>query len=144
MPESELSARVGLVGLGKMGRPMAARLRAAGVAPTVFDVRADVTQAFVARYGGTGAASLAELARCSDVVITMLPDGEAVRQVILGAGRPDDDRMLQALRTGAVVIDRDAGTGAGLGGARRGDARCPGVRRRATRRGRDAGHYGRR
>jgi len=105
MPENEFSRRVGLVGLGKMGHPMAARLRGAGVALAVFDARADVARAFVAQHGGTAAASLAELARWSDVVITMLPDSAAVQQVLLGAGEPGDDRVLEALPDGAVVID---------------------------------------
>ncbi len=93
--------RVGFVGLGRMGRPMAARLVGAGFAPRVFDARPDGATEFMARHGGTAAASLAALARESDVVITMLPDGRVVEQVLVGGG----DRLLDGLRPGGVVVD---------------------------------------
>jgi 3-hydroxyisobutyrate dehydrogenase len=83
--------RVGFVGLGSMGRPMAERLAAAGWQLLVYDARPEATNGFVA------AASLAELARQSDVVITMLPDGDAVRAVVAA--------MRGVLTAGAVVVD---------------------------------------
>jgi 3-hydroxyisobutyrate dehydrogenase len=83
--------RVGFVGLGSMGRPMAERLAGAGWALVVHDARREPTVGFVA------AASLAALARESDVVITMLPDGDAVAAVV--------EEMRSALRRGSVLID---------------------------------------
>ncbi|HJQ84428.1 MAG TPA: NAD(P)-binding domain-containing protein, partial [Candidatus Binatia bacterium] len=74
--------RIGFVGLGRMGRPMAARLVEAGFPLAVYDVRDDARAAFE----GRAAPSLAALARASDVVITMLPDGDAVRRAVGGDG----------------------------------------------------------
>ena len=92
---------VGLVGLGHMGRPIASRLRAGGVPLVVFDVRAEAMTAA----GGVPATSLADLARQSDVVVTVLPDGAAVRRAVVGAGTPGEDRLLDGLRPGALVVD---------------------------------------
>jgi 3-hydroxyisobutyrate dehydrogenase len=95
--------RVGLVGLGHMGGPMAARLVAAGVRLAVFDVREEAVRG-AAALGADPARSLAELGRRSEVVITMLPDGRAVRRAVLGTG-PGADRLLGALRAGTVLVD---------------------------------------
>jgi 3-hydroxyisobutyrate dehydrogenase len=83
-----------------MGGPVAARLAAGGVRLTVFDRRDEAVRAATAR-GAEAAPSLGELARRSEIVITMLPDGEAVRHVVLGAG----DRLLDGMRRGAVLLD---------------------------------------
>jgi 3-hydroxyisobutyrate dehydrogenase len=104
-------AHVGFVGLGRMGRPMAARLLGAGFGADVFDAQRAAGEEFVARHGGTLAPSLAETGRRSDVVITMLPDGETVRRVVAG----DGDALLAGLRPGAIVVDM--GSSAPLGTA---------------------------
>src|SRR6516225_8273356 len=93
--------RIGLVGLGNMGRPMAARIRAAGFDLAVFDAREDVARTVAGGCGATATDSLATLAARSDVVVTMLPDGAAVSRVVLGPG----DRLLEHLPRGAVVVD---------------------------------------
>jgi 3-hydroxyisobutyrate dehydrogenase len=105
--------RVGFVGLGRMGQPMAARLRRAGVAVTVFDTRADAVHTFVAQHGGTAAPSLRALAERSEVIITMLPDGEVVRRVVLGDADPPGDRLLDGIRRGAVLIDMSSSSPTG-------------------------------
>jgi 3-hydroxyisobutyrate dehydrogenase len=86
---------VGLVGLGNMGRPIAARL-AAAVPLRVFDRRPDAMRAAVEN-GAAPADGLADLARRSDVVITLLPDDAAVRDAV--------DGLLDGLRPGSVLID---------------------------------------
>ncbi|MBS3650468.1 NAD(P)-dependent oxidoreductase [Pseudaminobacter sp. 19-2017] len=87
------------VGLGMMGMPMASRLVAAG-----FGVRgSDVSQAALATFsasGGIACATPAEAAKDSSVLITMLPNGPVVRDVLMGSGRAAD-----ALAPGALVID---------------------------------------
>jgi len=93
--------RIGLVGLGNMGSPMAARIRAAGLELGVFDTRGDVVRAVAGSCGAAAAGSLATLAARSEVVVTMLPDGAAVHRVVLGPG----DRLLDGLAPGAVVVD---------------------------------------
>ena len=92
--------RIGFVGLGHMGRPMVARLLAAELPVVVFDVRAEAMRAVDA----DGASSLADLARRSDTVITMLPTGDAVSAATLGTAG-SGDRLLDGLRPGAVLID---------------------------------------
>src|SRR5262245_11973296 len=93
--------RVGLVGLGNMGRPMAARMRAAGLPLTVHDLRADHARDVAAAIDAAVAPSLAALAASSDVVVTMLPDGGAVRDATLGPG----DRLLDGLVPGTILVD---------------------------------------
>lgn len=97
--------KVGFVGLGNMGQPMAALLLKAGFALTVLDANAVAQQAFVDQYGGSAASSLSELGSSTDAVITMLPDGHAVRRVVLGEEGDGDDRLLGSMQEGAILID---------------------------------------
>lgn len=91
--------RVGFVGLGNMGVPMAANLVRAGHAVTVYDLDPARVTGFVGQHGGQGAASTADLA-ASEFVITMLPDGHVVREVYLGSGG-----LAGVLSAGAIAID---------------------------------------
>ncbi len=106
-------ARIGFIGLGRMGRPMARRLLAAGVPLAVFDARRDAVDRVVAESGGMRAASLPELAGRSDVVITVLPDGDVVRAVVMGSGVGSADRLLGALRAGSVLVDMSSSSPTG-------------------------------
>ena len=91
--------RIGFIGLGNMGRPMAANLHQKG-----FHVLAyDVNQVAAARLHETGAyiaPSNAAVATESDVVFTMLPTSAVVEEVVLGP-----DGVLANLRAGGVVVD---------------------------------------
>src|SRR5262249_59612238 len=78
-------AKVGFIGLGNMGLPMAANLIKAGHAVSGFDVNEDAG-ARLAAGGGTKSHSIAEACKDAEVVITMLPAGEHVREVYLGGG----------------------------------------------------------
>lgn len=73
-------AKIGFVGLGNMGAPMAANLVKAGHDVTGYDINTQAVQALVAG-GGKAADSAAEAARGAAFIITMLPAGEHVRQV---------------------------------------------------------------
>jgi 3-hydroxyisobutyrate dehydrogenase-like beta-hydroxyacid dehydrogenase len=77
--------KVGFVGLGRMGQGMARRLLDAGHDLSVFDQFASQAAPLSAA-GATAAASVAELAARSEVVVTMLVEDAAVAQVGLGAG----------------------------------------------------------
>jgi len=77
-------ARIGFIGLGNMGLPMALNLVKAGHSLAGYDVSASQAQQLVAA-GGSAAASIAAAASGADVVITMLPAGKEVREVYLGA-----------------------------------------------------------
>jgi 3-hydroxyisobutyrate dehydrogenase len=78
-------ATIGFIGLGNMGAPMAANLAKAGHRVVGYDVNAQAVQALAAS-GVQAAASAAEATRGADVVITMLPAGEHVRDVWLHQG----------------------------------------------------------
>jgi 2-hydroxy-3-oxopropionate reductase len=91
--------RIGFIGLGIMGKPMATNLRRAGYACVVHSRSRGPVEELVAA-GAREAASPAAVARESDVVITMLPDSPDVRLVMLGAGG-----IIEGVRTGQLVVD---------------------------------------
>lgn len=95
--------KVGFIGVGNMGNPMAGHLVRKGFDVTVYDTRPDAMQAFVAQYGGKAAKSLVDAAHGADAVITMLPDDKVVRKVVLGEG--SENCVAAGLAKGAVVID---------------------------------------
>jgi 3-hydroxyisobutyrate dehydrogenase len=74
------SAKIGFIGLGNMGAPMAANLVKAGHDVTGYDINTQAVQALVVA-GGKVANSATEAARGAEFIITMLPAGEHVRQV---------------------------------------------------------------
>jgi 3-hydroxyisobutyrate dehydrogenase len=78
-------AVVGFVGLGNMGAPMAANLVKAGHRVVGYDINAQALQA-LASAGVQGARSATDAVIGADVVITMLPAGEHVREVWLHQG----------------------------------------------------------
>jgi 3-hydroxyisobutyrate dehydrogenase-like beta-hydroxyacid dehydrogenase len=91
----EASTRVGFIGLGIMGHRMAANLRRAGFELTVWNRTAERAREWAAVHGGQVAQRPADVAAASDVVVTMVVDGDQVEQVLLGEGgaaegaRPD-------------------------------------------------------
>jgi 3-hydroxyisobutyrate dehydrogenase len=91
---------VGFVGVGNMGRRMAANLAAAGFPLVIRDNDAATQQRFIDAYGGTPAGEPQAFAATS-VVVTMLPDGNAVREAVLGW----QGGIAAALRPGSVVLD---------------------------------------
>ena len=92
-------ARIGFIGLGNMGGPMARNLLRAGHELTVFDLSKQACEAAAAD-GAAVAASAADAARGVAAVITMLPAGSHVRSVYLG-----DDGLLAAADKGTLFID---------------------------------------
>jgi 3-hydroxyisobutyrate dehydrogenase len=92
--------KIGFIGLGNMGHPMAARLAGAGYELHLLDKDASLAERSAAASGGSASPSLAALARAVDAVITMLPDGKAVREVAVGPGG-----LLDSLPPGSVIID---------------------------------------
>ena len=92
-------AAVGFIGLGNMGGPMAANLVRAGHSVRGFDL-ADAARAALAAAGGSKAGSVAEAATGAEVVITMLPAGRHVREVLTAA-----DGVFARAAPGALLID---------------------------------------
>ena len=95
--------KIGFIGVGNMGNPMAGHLVKKGFDVTVYDVRPEVAQAFVTQHGGRAAKSLVDAAHGADAVITMLPDDKVVRKVVLGEG--SENCVAAGLAKGAVIID---------------------------------------
>jgi 3-hydroxyisobutyrate dehydrogenase-like beta-hydroxyacid dehydrogenase len=79
-----MAERVGFVGLGNMGRPMAQRLLEHGYELAVYDVRPEAVEPFRGRARICG--SPAEVARWAPVVFGSLPTPDAVRAVVAGPG----------------------------------------------------------
>jgi 3-hydroxyisobutyrate dehydrogenase len=78
-------ASIGFIGLGNMGAPMATNLVKAGHGVTGYDLNPAALRTLTAA-GGRGAVSASEAAKGAEVVITMLPAGEDVREVWLHQG----------------------------------------------------------
>ncbi|ARE42047.1 3-hydroxyisobutyrate dehydrogenase [Rhodovulum sp. P5] len=83
--------KIGFIGLGNMGAPMAANLVKAGHQVTGFDLAAPMPE------GVTKAATAAEAAKGQEVVVTMLPDGSILRAVAAD--------ILKGMDKGAVHLD---------------------------------------
>jgi len=92
-------AKIGFIGLGNMGLPMAQNLIKAGHAVRGYDVAAAATDKLVAG-GGSAANSAADACEGAEVVVTMLPAGEHVREVYLGP-----NGVLANVEEGALLID---------------------------------------
>ncbi|MCS6780989.1 MAG: 3-hydroxyisobutyrate dehydrogenase [Geminicoccaceae bacterium] len=92
-------ARIGFLGLGNMGGPMAANLVRAGHAVRGFDPVPSARQRLVAA-GGLAVEAAAEAVRGAEVVLSMLPEGRQVREAYLGPGG-----VLATAEPGALLID---------------------------------------
>jgi 4-hydroxybutyrate dehydrogenase/sulfolactaldehyde 3-reductase len=91
--------RIGFIGLGRMGRPMASNLCKKGFELLVYDVNPQALAAF-GQSRATSAASIADIARGCDIVITMLPSSAHVEAVVLGP-----DGLLAGGRPGQLIMD---------------------------------------
>jgi 3-hydroxyisobutyrate dehydrogenase-like beta-hydroxyacid dehydrogenase len=81
---SPTAERIGFVGLGIMGSRQAANLARAGCELTVYNRTRSTAEAWVAEHGGSVADTPAAVGAASDVVITMVVDGDQVREALLG------------------------------------------------------------
>ena len=91
--------RIGFIGLGIMGKPMAKNLLKAGYPLTAYTHRAETVAEMVA-LGAKGAASAREVAENSDVVFTMVQNSPQVREAVLGK-----DGVLEGMRPGMILVD---------------------------------------
>lgn len=97
--------KVGFIGLGIMGRPMAKHLLEAGVDLTVYDLNTALVEEFTA--AGAKSGTLASIGAECDVVITILPNGGIVQSVLFGEGG-----VAESLTAGKVVCDMSSVTAA--------------------------------
>jgi 3-hydroxyisobutyrate dehydrogenase-like beta-hydroxyacid dehydrogenase len=93
---------IGFVGLGNMGRPMAANLAAAGRRVIAYVRRSDQFGELEA-LGLNPTTDIGDLLDC-DVVISMLPDDDAVSEVVFGASDDDLDGLAAGLMPGAIHL----------------------------------------
>ncbi len=91
--------RIGFIGLGIMGKPMARNLLKAGY-PLIVHNRSQAAVAELAKEGATKADSPKEVAEQSDIIITMLPDSPDVELVVFG-----ENGISDAVRSGVMFID---------------------------------------
>ena len=94
-----MSGKIGFIGLGNMGGPMAANLAKAGYVVTGFDL-ADAAVAEAGKRGVATAASAAKAVEGAEIVISMLPASRHVAALYLG-----DDGLLARLAPGTLVIE---------------------------------------
>jgi len=93
--------RIGFIGLGVMGVPMAQHVAAAGYPLTVYDIDYGAVARLQARRPEVGVAkSPRAVAEVSDIVMTMLPSGLEVRDAVLGP-----DGLQQGFRPGGLLLD---------------------------------------
>ena len=91
--------RIGFIGLGTMGAPMAANLLKAGFPLVVWNRTASKMEPLL-RLGAKAATGPAQLASAAEVVVTMVSQPSDVETVVLGSGG-----VLEGLKSGAVLID---------------------------------------
>jgi 2-hydroxy-3-oxopropionate reductase len=91
--------KIGFVGLGIMGKPMAMNLIKAGYKLTVYDIRPEPVKEVVAAGAKEGTSSK-NVAAQSEVVITMLPNSPDVKKAVLGA-----DGVLEGAQKGMILVD---------------------------------------
>ena len=91
--------RIGFVGLGIMGKPMAKNLLKAGYNLIVLDINKTVVEEFKA-LGAESADTAAELAGKTKTIITMLPNSPQVKEVVLG-----ENGLIEGATEGSVLID---------------------------------------
>ncbi|HSZ12676.1 MAG TPA: NAD(P)-dependent oxidoreductase [Solirubrobacteraceae bacterium] len=91
---------IGFLGLGIMGSRMAANLARAGFPLSVWTHTAGKAERWASEHGATAYATPAEVAASSDVVVSMVVDGEQVASVLLG-----EQGAIQAARDGLLCVD---------------------------------------
>ncbi|MBV9734744.1 MAG: NAD(P)-dependent oxidoreductase [Acidisphaera sp.] len=96
--------RVGFVGVGNMGWPMAANLVRAGYDVSVADARRARADDFVQQVGGSAPETLRALGEACEIVVTILPTSAIVAEVLTG-----EDAVLDTLAPGSVVIEMTSG-----------------------------------
>lgn len=92
-------SKIGFIGLGIMGKPMARNLLKAGFDLIVYDIVAS-SVAELAAAGAAAASDLTQITAAADIIITMLPNSPHVSQVILGSGG-----LLETARPGTIIVD---------------------------------------
>jgi len=91
--------KIGFIGLGIMGKPMAKNLVKAGYSLVVFDI-VDAAVAELVELGAEKGSSSKDVASKSEIICTMLPNSPHVKEVILG-----NDGVIDGVKSGSIVVD---------------------------------------
>lgn len=91
--------KIGFIGLGIMGKPMAKNLLKAGFSLTVYDIVPEAVKDVVGA-GAEAGSSSKDVAAKSEIVITMLPNSPEVKDVVLG-----ENGVLEGAKRGTILID---------------------------------------
>jgi len=91
--------KIGFIGLGIMGKPMAMNLLKAGYSLTVYDILPEKIKEVV-EAGAKAGSSSKEVAQKSEIIITMLPNSPEVKDAVLGT-----NGVLDGAKAGTILID---------------------------------------
>ena len=91
--------KLGFIGLGIMGKPMAKNLLKAGYELNICDINEEAVKE-VEQAGGVACGTSKEVAQGSDIIFTMLPNSPHVKTVIL-----EKDGVLEGMKPGTIVVD---------------------------------------
>jgi 2-hydroxy-3-oxopropionate reductase len=91
--------KIGFIGLGIMGKPMAKNLLKAGYELVVYDILAALVKEVVAA-GAKAGTSSKDVAAWGDIIITMLPNSPHVKEAILGK-----NSVIEGAKPGSIVVD---------------------------------------
>ncbi len=94
-----MSKKIGFIGLGIMGKPMAKNLLKAGYSLVVFDINENSVNEVVAA-GAEKGENNKDVASKSDIIITMLPNSPHVKTAILG-----ENGVLEGIKPGSIIVD---------------------------------------
>jgi 3-hydroxyisobutyrate dehydrogenase-like beta-hydroxyacid dehydrogenase len=98
-PEAPITnQRVGFIGLGNMGKPMAINLVKAGFDLTVFDIRSEPLSE-LAKLGASAARSVAEVAANSDIIQLVVVNDAQLEEVVLG-----ENGVLSTAKPGSIIV----------------------------------------
>ena len=99
------AGKIGFIGIGAMGTPMATNLAKGGYKLVVYDADSKRTRELASTLEIEIADSLAALGAACGTVITMLPDGKIVRKVLCGENDSGKDCVVPSLKPGSLIID---------------------------------------
>ena len=95
-----MAEKVGFIGLGIMGKPMAQNLMQAGYELVLYNRTREKAEELAEDGGAEVAADPREVAENSEIIVTMLPDSPDVRDVVVG-----DGGVLEGISEGALLVD---------------------------------------
>lgn len=91
--------KIGFIGLGIMGKPMAKNLLKAGYPLIVYDIVKEAVDELTAA-GAEQGSSPKDIAQKTDLIITMLPNSPQVKDVVLG-----ENGIIEGVKAGTIVVD---------------------------------------